>query len=63
MCGRCFSRQAGLVQVTRAGADAFHWERRCRVLLRDMRLFGTATIFSSFVSLVCGALFRATGTF
>jgi len=37
-----------LVQVTKVGTEAFHWERRCRVLLRDKRLFGTATIFSSF---------------
>ena len=39
-CGRCFSRQAGFTQVTNVGTDAFHCERRCRVLLRDKRLFG-----------------------
>lgn len=44
--GRCFSRQAGLAQVTNVGTVAFHWERRCRVLLRDIFLLGTATIFS-----------------
>ena len=48
MCGKCFSRQAGLLQVTSVGTEAFHCERRCRVLLRDKRLFGTATIFSLF---------------
>jgi hypothetical protein len=48
VCGRCFCRQAGLAQVTRVGADVFHWDRRCRVLLRDNRRFGTATIFSSY---------------
>jgi hypothetical protein len=31
------------LQDTRAGAVAFHWERRERVLLRDIRRFGTAT--------------------
>ena len=40
------ARQAGFAQVTRTGAVAFHWERRCRVLLRDNRLLGTATFFS-----------------
>jgi hypothetical protein len=33
-----------LAQVTSVGADVFHWDRRCRVLLRDIRRFGTATI-------------------
>ena len=37
------ARQAGFAQVTKTGAVAFHWERRCRVLLRDIRLLGTAT--------------------
>ena len=50
VCGRCFSRQAGLVQTTRAGTVAFHCERRCRVLLRDIRLLGTATVSSLFLS-------------
>ena len=43
-CGRCFARQAGLAQVTSVGTVAFHCERRCRVLLRDNRLLGTATL-------------------
>ena len=30
-------------QVDSAGAVAFHCERRCRVLLREVFLFGTAT--------------------
>ena len=46
VCGRCFSRHAALAQVTRVGTDAFHWERRCRVLLRDSFRFGTATAHS-----------------
>jgi len=50
-CGRCFSRQAGFTQVTSAGTDAFHWERRCRVLLRDILRLGTATISSPFLRL------------
>lgn len=38
----CFgSRQRG--QLTSTGRDAFHWERRVRVLLRDIFRFGTAT--------------------
>jgi hypothetical protein len=36
-----------LAQVTSVGTDAFHWDRRCRVLLRDIFLFGTATVLSS----------------
>ena len=48
-CGRCFAPQAGLAQVTSVGATAFHCERRCRVLLRDIFRFGTATVFSSLV--------------
>jgi hypothetical protein len=40
--------QAGLAHVTREGATAFHWERRWRVLLRDIFRFGTATV-NSFV--------------
>jgi hypothetical protein len=47
VCGRCFSRQAGFSQVTSVGTDVFHWERRCRVLLRDILRFGTATVISS----------------
>ena len=34
------------MQVTRVGTEAFHCERRERVLLRDIFLFGTATIYS-----------------
>ena len=45
-CGRCLEPQAGLVQVTRDGAVAFQAERRCRVLLRDIFRFGTATMYS-----------------
>ena len=38
----CFgSRQRG--QLTSTGREAFHWERRVRVLLRDIFRFGTAT--------------------
>ena len=46
VCGRCFSRQAGFAQVTSVGTDAFHWDRRCRVLLRDILRLGTATVLS-----------------
>ena len=46
-CGRCLAPHAGLAQVTRVGATAFHWERRWRVLLRDIFRFGTATVLSS----------------
>jgi len=35
------------LQVEYAGSDAFHCERRERVLLRDIRRFGTATAQSS----------------
>jgi hypothetical protein len=35
------SRQFG--QLTSVGAVVFHWERRERVLLRDIFRFGTAT--------------------
>jgi hypothetical protein len=35
------SRQFG--QLTRVDAEVFHWERRERVLLRDILRFGTAT--------------------
>ncbi len=45
------ARQAGLAHVTSTGAVAFHWERRCRVLLRDIRLLGTATFYSLLVRL------------
>ena len=45
-CGRCLAPQAGLEQVTRVGATAFHCDRRWRVLLRDIFRFGTAMIFS-----------------
>jgi hypothetical protein len=40
VCGSLGSRHCG--QVTRAGAVAFHWDRRDRVLLRDIRRLGTA---------------------
>ena len=45
------ARQAGFAHVTSTGAVAFHWERRCRVLLRDIRLLGTATFYSLLVRL------------
>ena len=45
-CGRCLAPQAGLAQVTRVGATAFHCDRRWRVLLRDIFRFGTATVIS-----------------
>ena len=38
--------QAGLAQVARVGATAFHCDRRWRVLLRDIFRFGTATVIS-----------------
>ena len=44
MCGRCFALQAALAQVTKDTAFVFHWERRERVLLRDIFRFGTATV-------------------
>src|SRR6478672_279504 len=50
-CGRCLLPHAGLAQVTRDGATAFHCERRWRVLLRDIFRFGTATVFSSSIGL------------
>ena len=64
--------QAGLAQVTRVGATAFHCDRRWRVLLRDIFRFGTATVISCLllagslrlVSLggsVCGALVLGQG--
>jgi len=33
-----------LAQVTSDGATAFQADRRCRVLLRDIFRFGTATV-------------------
>jgi hypothetical protein len=45
-CGRCLEPQAGLAQVTRVGATAFHCERRWRVLLRDIFRLGTAMVVS-----------------
>lgn len=50
MCGRCFSRQAALAHVTSVGAAIFHWERRERVLERDILRLGTATSNSFLVS-------------
>jgi hypothetical protein len=38
--------QAGFAQVTSVGAVVFHADRRCRVLLRDIFRFGTATVRS-----------------
>jgi hypothetical protein len=46
-----------LAQVTRLGATAFRCERRCRVLLRDIFRFGTATV----LSYVGGAVFVRLG--
>jgi hypothetical protein len=54
--------QAGLAQVTRVGATAFHCERRWRVLLRDIFRFGTATVFSSYVDRGPGQALPALGT-
>jgi len=45
-CGRCWAPHAGFAQVTRVGATAFQADRRCRVLLRDIFRFGTATVLS-----------------
>ena len=45
VCGRCGERQRSHVAIV-IGA-AFHCARRERVLLRDIRRFGTATIYSS----------------
>ena len=44
MCGGVIAPQARFGQVTRVGTVVFHCERRERVLLRDIFLFGTATI-------------------
>ena len=41
MCASLGSRQRA--QDTSVGAAAFHWERRCRVLERDVFRLGTAT--------------------
>src|SRR6478752_1870479 len=43
-CGGVIAPHARFGQVTRVGALVFHCERRERVLLRDIFLFGTATI-------------------
>jgi len=43
-CGGVRAPQARFGQVTRVGTVVFHCERRERVLLRDIFLFGTATI-------------------
>ena len=45
MCGGVSAPQARFGQVTSVGTLAFHCERRERVLLRDIFLFGTATIY------------------
>ena len=41
MCASFGSRQRA--QDTSVGAAAFHWERRCRVLEREVFRLGTAT--------------------
>jgi len=46
MCGSFCALQARFEQVTRVGADAFHWDRRERVFERDIFRFGTATTSS-----------------
>ena len=43
-CGSFGERHCG--QATVATALAFHWARRDRVLLRDIRRLGTATVGS-----------------
>jgi hypothetical protein len=44
VCGSFGRRQARFSQVTSVGAEVFHCDRRDRVLLRDIRRFGTATV-------------------
>jgi hypothetical protein len=46
VCGSFGRRQARFSQRTSVGADVFHCDRRDRVLLRDIRRFGTATVYS-----------------
>jgi hypothetical protein len=43
-CGFTFESHDGLAQSTSAVAVVFHADRRCRVLLRDIFRFGTATV-------------------
>src|SRR5215207_10060718 len=43
VCGSFGWRHARFSQVTSVGAEVFHCDRRDRVLLRDIRRFGTAT--------------------
>lgn len=43
VCGRCLARQAGFAHVANVGTAYLNCERRCRVLLRDIFRFGTAT--------------------
>src|SRR5829696_10532170 len=43
VCGSFGWRHARFSQVTNVGAEVFHCDRRDRVLLRDIRRFGTAT--------------------
>ena len=43
VCGSFGRRQARFSQMTSVGADVFQCDRRDRVLLRDIRRFGTAT--------------------
>ncbi len=44
VCGNFCSPQARFGQVTSVGALVFHCARRERVLLREVFLFGTATV-------------------
>src|SRR5699024_11237833 len=46
-CGTTLASQAGFGQSTSVTAEAFHEERRCRVLLRETLRLGTATITPS----------------
>ena len=46
VCGSFGLRQARFSQRTSVGAEVFHRARRDRVLLRDIRRFGTATVYS-----------------
>ena len=41
---------------TRVGAEAFHWERRIRVLARDILRLGTAMTISSLFLLRVGCV-------
>jgi len=56
-CGSFGLRHCG--QVTSVGAAVFHWERRDRVLLRDIFRFGTAT--SALLSIFRGSFCSCIG--